>query len=127
MSATLLTRVKNHLDASSLLAGYDVRYFRWTDADADGNTPFILFRQSGSGNSNLLVQDTRVSIILVQNPTGATAGDTRMQSILRLLRGSTNVTGILRFDPQGTVRGPMYLENGRPVFELVVACVTEDQ
>ena len=127
MSATLLTRVKNLLDGEGLLTGYEVRYFRWTDADADGNTPFILFRQSGSGPSDVLLQETRVNITLVATPTTVVAADTRAQEILRLLRQDDTVTGVTRFDPQGTVRGPMYLENGRPVFDISVRCYTEDQ
>ena len=128
MSATLLERVKTHIDAASLNAGYAVRYFRWTDAYVAGSTPFILYRQSGSGASDILLQDTRVSIILVGTPTTVVATDTRAQEILRYVRGSTVSTeGAVRFDPVGTVMGPMYLENGRPMFEVTVRVLTEDQ
>lgn len=127
MSATLLTRVKNLLDGEGLLSGYSVRYFRWTDADADGSEPLILFRQSGSGPSDIISQETRVNITLVATPTTVFAADTRAQAILRLLRDTDTVTGVTRFDPEGTVRGPMYLENGRPVFDIVARCYTEDQ
>lgn len=129
MSATLLQRVKDHIDAANLLAGYGVRYFQWTDADETGATPFVMFRQSGSGDSNILLQDTQVSIVLVgSGPTKILDTDTRAQAILRYLRGSTvDTVGAVRFDPIGTVRGPMKLENGRPVFEIVVRVFTEDQ
>jgi len=129
MSATLLQRVKDHIDAANLLAGYGVRYFQWTDADESGTTPFVMFRQSGSGDSSILLQDTQVSIVLVgSGPTKILDTDTRAQAILRYLRGSTvDTVGAVRFDPIGTVRGPMKLENGRPVFEIVVRVFTEDQ
>lgn len=128
MSLTLLQRVHAHLDAANLLTGYSVRYFRWTDADIAGNTPFIMFRQSGSGSSDILLQDTQVSVVLVGLPTTVVDADARAQQILRYVRGSTVQTDdAIRFDPVGTVRGPTYLENGRPVFEIVVRVYTEDQ
>jgi len=127
VSATLLTRVHDHIDDAGLITGYAVRYFRWTDADLAGNTPIIMFRQSGSGASDELLQNTRVSIVLLANPTGVVAADTRAQAIQRLLRGDTVPTGIVRFDPVGAVRGPLMLENGRQAFEVIVACYTEDQ
>ena len=127
MSLTLLNRVRGLLDDSSLLDGYEVRYFRWTDSDAAGNTPLILFRQTGSGESNELVQNTTVSIVLLATPTTVVTADALMQTILRTIRLSGSETGSVRFDPSGTVAGPSYLENGRPVFSLDVVVFTRDQ
>jgi len=127
MSLTLLNRVRGLLDDNNLLDGYAVRYFRWTDADIAGNTPFVLFRQSGSGESNELVQNTLVSVVLVATPTTAVSADALMQSLLRWVRVSGGDTGSIRFDPAGTVVGPSYLENGRPVFTLDVRVFTQDQ
>ncbi len=127
MSAALLNRVKDYADAANLLAGYEVKFFRWTDADVAGNTPFVLFRQSGSGGSDMLVQQINVSIILVATPTTALSADARAQQIARLFRVAGSQDGLARFDTQGAVIGPMYMENGRPVFEIVVRCYTEDQ
>jgi len=127
MSLTLLNRVRGLLDDNNLLDGYAVRYFRWTDADIAGNTPLILFRQTGSGESNELVQNTTVSIVLLATPTTVVTADARMQTILRTIRLSGSETGSVRFDPSGTVVGPSYLENGRPVFSLDVVVFTQDQ
>lgn len=128
MSLVILEKVRDHINAAALLTGYAAKYFRWTDADVQGTTPFILFRRPGSGgDSNILLQQTDVLIQLVGTPTTVVAGDARMQSILRLFRGSTSQTGVVRFDPIGPVRGPLYLENGRPVWELLVRVMTENQ
>lgn len=127
MSATLIGRLETYLNAASLLTGYAVKYFRWLDADVNNTTPFIMLRQSGAGNSDINMQETRLTITLVATPITAIDADTRMQSILRYLRGTVQTTGVTRFDPVGTVVGPMYLENDRPVFQLTVACYTEDQ
>lgn len=128
MSLALLEKVRDHINAAGLLTGYTAKFFRWTDADVNGTTPFILFRRPGSGgDSSILLQKTDVLIQMVGTPTTVVSGDARMQSILRLFRGSTSQTGVVRFDPVGPVTGPLYLENGRPVWELTVRCVTEDQ
>ena len=127
MSLTLLNRVRGLLDDNNLLDGYAVRYFRWTDADIAGTTPFVLFRQSGSGESNELLQNTLVSVVLVATPTTVVTSDALMQTLLRWVRVSGSDTGSIRFDPAGTVVGPSYLENGRPVFSLDVRVFTEDQ
>lgn len=127
MSAVLLNRVKDYVDSANLLAGYEVKFFQWTDADVAGNTPFVLFRQSGTGNSDMLVQQINVSIILVATPTTALSADERAQAIARLFRVAGSHDGLVRFDTQGGKMGPSYLENGRPVFEIVVRVYAEDQ
>jgi hypothetical protein len=126
MSATVLTRVSSLLTAENLISGYAVKYFRYTDADTGGNTPFILFRQTGGGASDILLQSIQVTITIVHNPDGALTADETAQAIQRFLRGVTASEGIVRIDPAVEVRGPMYMENGRPVFELVARVFTED-
>lgn len=127
MSLPILQSVRDHILDAGLTAGYDVRFFRWTDQDAEGNSPLILFRIGGSGESNVVVQQTDVAIVLLDNPTGVVTGDARMTDILKLFRTSPTRVGILRFLPLGTKLGPFYLENGRPVWELTVRVFTEDQ
>ena len=127
MSVALLDRVSALITAAGLMAGYTEKYFKWTDSDINGKNPFIVLRQSGSGISNILLQQTDVLIQLSQVPTAIEAGDLRMKDILLLFRGQTVSTDIVRFDPIGTVLGPFYLENGRPIWELTVRCFTEDQ
>jgi hypothetical protein len=128
MSLALLERVSGAITAAGLHTGYAIKYFRWTDADVAGTAPFMLFRRPGTGgDSNTLVQAQDVMIQLVATPTTVVAGDERMQAILKLLRQPTTQAGVVRFMPLGAVRGPLYLENGRPVWELNVRVVTEDQ
>ena len=126
MSATILNRVQGLLNTAGLLTGYATKYLRWTDADVNGTTPFVLFRQSGGGPSDVLLQSIQVTITIVHNATGAVTADATAQAIQRFLRGTTVATGIRRIDPAGEVRGPMYMENGRPVFEVVCRVFTED-
>lgn len=127
MSLAVLQRVKQHMDDAGLLAGYDVKYFRWTDADVEGAEPFVLFRQSGETGSDEFVQGILVQITLVTVPTGVVAADALMEEIMDLFLADGSETGAFRFDVQGGVVGPMYLDNGRPVFTLDVRVMTEDQ
>lgn len=127
MSLSLLESVRDHIQDAGLLTGYDVRFFRWTDQDAEGNSPLIMFRIGGSGDSNVVVQQTDVAVVLLENPTSVVTGDARMADILRLFRTTPTRAGIIRFLPLGTKLGPFYLENGRPVWELTIRVFTEDQ
>lgn len=127
MSLSLLESVRDHISDAGLITGYDVRFFRWTDQDAQGSSPLIMFRIGGSGDSNVVMQQTDVAVVLLDNPTGVVTGDERMSDILRLFRTNATRAGILRFLPLGTKLGPFYLENGRPVWELTIRVFTEDQ
>ena len=126
MSLAILQKVKAHIEVAGLLTGFSPKYFRWTDADVKGTTPFMLFRRIG-GNSNMLLQGIDVLIQQVGIPTGVVDGDSNMGHIIKLFRGSSVQPGIIRFDPMGEVMGPLYLENGRPVWELTIRCYAEDQ
>lgn len=128
MSLPVLQRVAAHIaEFASLSNGIAVRYFRWTDADINGKTPFIMIRQSGDGPSDILLQQIEVTITLVQNLDAVVTGDAAMAQMARLFRLESVQTGAIRFDTVGGVRGPMYLENGRPAWQLVVRVFTEDQ
>lgn len=126
MSLVLLQKVKQHIEDAGFLAGYQAKYFRWTDADVNGTTPFMLFRRRGSGHSNKLLQGIDVLIQQVNVPSGVTAGDANMANIIKLFRDASVQPGVVRWDPVGEVQGPFYLENGRPVWELTVRCYVED-
>lgn len=126
MSIALLERVSAHLNFLDLEDGFTVKFHRWSDKDIEGNDPFIVYRQDGDGGSNVLLQQIDVLIQLSVNPQDFNAGDTRMQQIVDAFRDSSVTTGIIRFDIIGAVSGPIYLENGRPLWELVVRCFVED-
>lgn len=103
------------------------KFFRYTEADTGGNTPFFMFRISGSGSSDVLLQRTQVQIMLCEMPTKVVDGDAMMADIIRLFRTDATQYGVVRFDPVGGVVGPMYMHNGRPVWTLDVMVYTEDK
>ena len=127
MSIQILRRVKQHVVDAGLAEGYTLKFFRWSDKDLKGKKPFIVFRQGGSGLSNILLQQTDVLIQLGQVHSEIEKGDDTMQAIIRLFRGDTLQPDIARFDPLGTVAGPFTIENDRKIWELTVRCFTEDQ
>lgn len=128
MSANVLQALRNSLNGADLLAGYQVRYFRWTDADLDGAGNFILFRMTGgSGPSNRLLQQRDAQILIAGAPNDPQAADLRMTEILAFLRSETAAdANIVRFDPLGAPLGPMYTENGRPIWTINARAWTED-
>lgn len=127
MSQAVLDRVSAFVAAAGYETGLSVKYHRWSDKDFDNKGGFICYRRTGDGGSNVLLQQTDIDIVLVKGPRSVQTGDDLMASILKLFRGSTTTAGVIRFDPVGTVRGPIRLENGRPLWELTVRCFTEDQ
>lgn len=127
MSGAILDKVSAHIAAQGYESGLTVKYHRWSDKDIEGNKSFICYRRFGDAGSNVLLQQTDVIIQLVRTPTAIQAGDDLMTDILKLFRGETVQPGVIRFDPVGNVSGPVRLENGRPIWELVVRVFTEDE
>lgn len=129
MSVAVLDRVEAFLaTAPTLLTGYVVRFFRWTDEDIAQSTPFIMLRQPGTGGQgSALLQSVDVQVMLCDTPANVVSADARAAAIMRRFRSSTTQTGVVRFDPIGEVQGPLYLENGRPFWLINVRCYTEDQ
>lgn len=128
MSATLLQRVADHLSAASLLDGYDVRFFRWTDVDADGNTPLVMFRMAGSQGAltDFSLQYLDVQFLLLDNPASVVSADTRCRDIVTYIRENFDTTGALYIDPLSAVQGPFYLDNGRPWFMMDFRVIVSD-
>lgn len=126
MSVELLTRVKNHI--AHLLTGYQIRYFCWTDADRNGAGGVVLFSMSGGGGtSSHLLQSKYVSVQMICDPDAIQAGDAVMLDVVRYLRSEDGFTGAdaVGYEPLAT-SGPVYLDNGRARFELVIRCLVED-
>jgi len=128
MSITLLNRVKNHIiDDGGLLSGYAVKYYRWSDDDLNGKGSVALFKMSGTnGGADSVVQWPDVSLYLLADPDAVVAADNAMLAVLRYLRGDYADTGVFNMVPIGTYAGPMYLDNGRAMFEMVVRCGVVD-
>ena len=128
MSRTLLQRVKAHIvDDGSLLSGYAVRYYRWTDTDLSGGGEVALFRITGTeGQVNRHVQYPDVSLFLMASPANVGAADDAMLGVIQYLRANHETAGAFNMFPVGTFTGPSYLENGRAIFELVIRTGTTD-
>lgn len=121
---TILTDLAAHL--ATELTGYDIKYFRWTDADESSQTPFVMMRFPGSGGgSDVLLQRIDVLMALVQVPTGAVTGHDDVSAIARRLRLGLGQGSVVRFELLGEPSGPSYLENGRPVWTINVRCYVE--
>lgn len=124
---TILSATRDHVNDAGLLAPYEDLYFRWSDSDVGGNTPFILFRFPGSnGPSSILLQQRDVLIVLVDTKGESERGHDRISAIERLFRQGGIQPGIRRFEVLGGLNGPLYLENDRPVWQLNIRCYTED-
>ena len=126
MSDVLLQRVSGHV--SALITGYSVRYYRWTDADLNGQGGVVLFRMSGTGGAaDYHVQYPDVSIQIICDPDKVRDADATMLAIVRYLRSEAGFTSatVENFEPLSQT-GPAYLQNGRARFELVVRCMVED-
>lgn len=128
MSEVLLQRLKTHIiDDGGLLSGYDVRYYKWSDIDLNGSGSVAMFRMAGT--SGRVVSHTQfhdVSVELLANPTSVKQADNDMLGVLRYLRSDYFATGVFNAVPMGAYNGPIYLSNGRAMFEMVVRCGTED-
>lgn len=122
---TILTDTVDYL--GTLLDGYAVKYFRWTDADESSDDPFVMLRFPGpGGTSDVILQQFDVLLVMVQTPSGPVVGHDDMSAILSRIREGGGQNTVVRFEPLGNMAGPQYLENGRPVWTLNIRCYTED-
>jgi len=120
----ILMACKAHID--DLITDYTVKYFRWTDADASSEGPFIMLRLPGSGGQNdALKQEIDVLVALVTQPQLTLQGHDDMALIQRRFRESGAEGVVKRFEVLAPAQGPSYLENGRPVWVLNIRCYTE--
>lgn len=121
MSTTILTAVRTWLDADGLLDDYAVRFNRWTDEIEGGSGEFVLLRMSsGSGENDALVISPDVRLIIVASPEKVIEAQDRIWQISDYMRQPGAPEGVIKFAVLANPMGPMYLENGRGVFELNV-------
>lgn len=121
MSTTVITALRDHLDANDKLAGYDVRYNRWSDEIEQGGGDFVLIRMAGAGgNSNRLLKQLDVRILMVADPDTVVMAQDRIWSIADYLREPGAPAGVVKFAVLANPIGPQYLGNGRAVFDLNV-------
>ena len=121
MSTTILTAVRTHLDADNRLTGLNVRFNRWSDEIENGAGGFILMRMGGGfGPTNRLVKSPDVRLLIVCDATEVATEQDRIWSMADYLREPGAPAGVIKFAVLGNPVGPMYMENGRGVFELNV-------
>ena len=125
----LLERVETHL--SDQLDGWTLRYYMWTDADLNGAADVALLRMNGTGGANNHeVQFQDVSLSLMCDPSAIKSTDETMTAILRHLRESYDAGSVINVDVffmrPISYMGPVRLQNGRCLFEMVIRCATED-
>lgn len=129
MSELLLWRVSSTITRLvPALSAYAVRYYRWTDADLNGDGQIALYRMFGSsGVVNSVVQFHDVSLTLMSSrDESPVQTDTDMLAVLRALRKSYEAPGVFNLYPVGSYTGPEYMQNDRAVFEMVIRCGVED-
>lgn len=127
MSAALLENIANHLTDAGLLTGLDKKFYRWTDADLNGSADFIVFRMAGTaGARDATLQQPDVRILLCVMPANVKLGNQKADAIFANFAGTSTATGVVKFEPLATVSSPMYLDNGRAVFEINVRCFVQD-
>lgn len=119
MSVAILQNLRSWLDTAGLLAGYEVKYNRWTDADVGGGADFVMFRFAGPGTANRIVQRYDIDLFVVAGPTYVPAQD-RINEIAKYLNSIGQPPGVVRYSIPGNPTGPFQLENGRQVFQLAV-------
>lgn len=127
MSLPLLERVKTFLTDESLLTGYDVKFFTWTDADVSGSGNFICLQMAGtSGLRDEIVQRPDVRVIVVGAPSKTRETDAKAKEIFDAFAGIETTLGVIKFEPIGVVGGAYELQNKRWAFEIIVRCFVED-
>lgn len=128
MSYDIVERTGQFLTDNNLTTGYGLRYHRWYDDDVNGNTPICLIRVTGAGQSDTFKQEYDVTItLLASDATKVEALGDDMQAIVQAMRGTTTVTGVIKFEMLGNQQGPFYLENDRPLYQINVRVFTVDQ
>lgn len=126
MSATLLQRVSDHIDAGNLLDGYRIQYFRWTDANSE--EPTILFRLAGSQGAltDFSLQYPDVQAVLIGSVATVVADSERCREICQYCRENYKIYGGLNIEPLSAISGPFYLQDGRPWFQLDFRVIVSD-
>lgn len=121
----ILERVASHL--ATELAGYDVKYYRWSDADLRGDAAVALLGYAGTdGEVIQAVQSVDVRLSLLVSPASVKTGETDILAIQQALRTDYDGAGYWNITPIGSYSGPIMLQNGRAVWELVMRVGVED-
>ena len=116
-----MEKLRDHLLAGSLLTGYTVRFYAWTDEDLNGAGQVICFRRTGTGgDGDYIIDYPDVSIQILCGPSQVKAGETRLDAIRDYLFATYDSADTVLFRPVGNITGPTPLMNGRMRFEMDV-------
>jgi hypothetical protein len=127
MSQALLRSIAALVADANIAPGFVEKFYRWTDADVNGSANFILYRMAGTaGQRDQFVQRPDVRVLVVVPPSAIALGNQIADAIFQLFAGTAVPVNVLKLEPLGTVMGPMYLDNGRGVFEVIVRCFVQD-
>lgn len=105
---------------NDLIVGYEVRYFRWTDADLKGSGNVVCFRTDTSLGGDFLERRTLVGIQMLTDPRRVTDGFQVMQNIIDRIYQIPYSWWVDHFQPMSDVIGPTYLANDRARFECQI-------
>ena len=120
--------VRQNLNAASLLAGYTLRLWEWTDEDLNGAGDVIRIGFAGSGGgSDFIISQPDVSIQMLAGAGTFVAGRARMVQIENHFYENFEGNGAFNLVPIGEIVGPSMLSNGRRRFELIVRVMTDRQ
>ena len=114
-------RLRNHLDAASLLTGYTVKYDRWSDSDLASKDSFVVFRLAGTGGDSAFdIQQPDIRVIIVAVPEVAQTARNTAWKIIEYLRKSYSDSNAWLYEPIGFPQGPSEMSDGRVVWEVTV-------
>ena len=120
--------VRQNLNAASLLAGYTLRLWEWTDEDLNGAGDVIRIGFAGSGGgSDFIISQPDVSIQMLAGAGTFVAGRARMAQIENHFYENFEGNGAFLLLPVGEIVGPSMLSNGRRRLELLVRVMTDRQ
>jgi len=126
MSVVLIDALESWLAAGNLLDGYTVAKNRWTDAQEESGAEFIVIRNAGAGgNSNRLLKQIDLRVILVASPDKVVAAQNRMDEIVDYLRAASQPPTVVKYAVTNNPVGPLYMTDGRAVIEVNVRAYQE--
>ncbi|MES1987457.1 MAG: hypothetical protein V4440_05400 [Pseudomonadota bacterium] len=125
-SKELLEAVATWLNDAGLLAGLNIKYYRWVDTAAKGEVDFALFRiAGGSGLGDSIVRQPDIKILIVGKESAIEATNNKADAIFKKIGGTESPDLVVKIEPLAVVMGPYFMDNGRCGFEINARCFVE--
>jgi hypothetical protein len=124
---TAIADLRAFLDAEGLTTDYTIRYHRFDDAGTAGQR-VMLFREDSNGGGDVYVQRHMISVYLIG---GELADLPKIEqdsaAVARACRTATTGAGsAYKINTLNNPRSPSFLEDDRPMAEVVVEVFRED-